>query len=97
MSSSRESYRTALDAGKPAGEKEQAYERAQVVLDRTNKELRAAKGEVNETALAARAAESNITDERRAANKKAKQRTHNRKLLTFFLRLAFVLGSLGVA
>lgn len=93
----RESYRTALDAGKPAGEKERAYERAQVGLDKTNKELRVAKGEVNETAVAARAAESNVNDARRAANKEAKQRAHNRKLLTFFLRLSFVLGTMGVA
>ena len=93
----RESYRTALDAGKPAGEEEQAYQRAQAKLKKTNKEVRVAERSVQIAAPAAKAAERNVAAARRAANKEAKQRAHNRKLLTFFLRLAFVLGTLGVA
>jgi hypothetical protein len=87
---SREAYRTALDANRPAAALELEYRQAQQQLDRAEQELRRAERRAEVTEPAAAAAH------RRAAERaEAERRTDAR--WTFLLRLGYALLALAVA
>jgi hypothetical protein len=86
----REEYRTALDAGRTAPRLEAAYRAAQRELGTARSEERAARSAVAAAQPAAQAAHSRAAEE-------ADDATRQSELLTFVLRLAFVLASLGLA
>ncbi len=68
MEVAREAYRTALDAGAPAGALELRYEDAQAAYERAQADLAAARAEVAAATPAAEVAQSRIAaDKRRAA------------------------------
>jgi hypothetical protein len=86
----RETYRTALDEGRPAPQLEQAYERAQ-------SEFAAANVLADDAAEAARAARpaADAAYQRQAEASEARFERH--ELVAFFVRLAFVLAALGAS
>jgi hypothetical protein len=84
----REAYRTALDAGRPAGELELAYEEAQAEHERARAALAAATQEVE----AARPA-ADIANRHAAEAQRERQDRH--ELAAFLFRLGFVLGLLA--
>jgi hypothetical protein len=84
----REAYRTALDADRPAAALERDYIGAQAALDDGEGRLEAARAEVNETAPAAKRAESHLSQER-----DSEQTRHDRQAL--LLRLALLAAMLG--
>jgi len=86
--STREAYRTALDADRPAAALERDYIGAQAALDDAEGRQTAARSEVSETAPAASRAESHISQERNS-----EQTRHDRQ--TFLLRLVLLAATLG--
>jgi hypothetical protein len=84
----REAYRTALDADRPAAALEREYVGAQATLDEAEGRLRAARAEVRQTAGAAERARSRLNREMRS-----EQTGHDRQ--TFLLRLALLAAMLG--
>ena len=86
----REEYRTALDAGRTAPRLEAAYRTTQRELGAAQRQERAARAE------AAAAQPEAVAAQRRAAEE-ADDATRQSELLTFVLRLAFVLAALAVA
>lgn len=84
----REAYRTALDAERPAAALERDYVGAQAALDDAEGSLEAARAEVSETAPAAKRAESHLSQERQS-----EQTRHDRQ--AFLLRLALLAAMLG--
>jgi hypothetical protein len=84
---SREAYRTALDAGEPAGDLRRRYEQDQADLERA--QARAATAQ--EAELAARPAANKA---QRRIGEASNSETRRAELIAFFLRLAFVLGTL---
>lgn len=86
--STREAYRTALDADHPAAALEKDYVAAQAALDDAEGRLVAARAEVRETAPAAKQAEAHLDQERRD-----EQTRHDRQ--TFLLRLVLLAAMLG--
>jgi len=84
----REAYRTALDADRPAAALERDYVGAQAALDDAEGRLKAARAEVNETTAAAERAEARLGQERHS-----EQTGHDRQ--TFLLRLALLAAMLG--
>jgi hypothetical protein len=85
----RETYRTALDEGRPAGELERAYEQAQAEHERARAELTAA----NRGVQAAKPA-ADIANRRAAEAQKEREDRH--ELAAFLFRLGFVLGLLAL-
>jgi hypothetical protein len=86
----REAYRTALDAGRPAGELERAYEQAQAEHERARAALAAAERDVQAARPAAEIAN------RRAAE--AQRESGDRhELAAFLFRLGFVLALLALS
>jgi hypothetical protein len=86
----REAYRTALDANRPAAALEAAYNRAQVRLTQTRRELAAARRAVTEAQPAAAAAQRHIASVQQGREQK-------RELLAFVFRLLFTIASLAFA
>ena len=86
----REAYRTALDADRPAAALERDYVDAQAALSNAEARQETARAEVNETAPAAARAESHLSQER-----DSEQSRHDRR--TFLLRLALLAAMLGVS
>lgn len=84
----REAYRTALDADRPAAALERDYVDAQATLGDAEGRLKAARAEVSGTAPAAKRAESHLSQERHS-----EQTRHDRQ--TFLLRLALLAAMLG--
>lgn len=97
MELKREAYRTSLDAGSPDESKKKAYQSAQSSLDSTNKKIRVTKRAEKLTAPAAKNAQRRIDRLKKAEEKRLEQRRHNREILTFFLRFAFVLLTMAAA
>jgi hypothetical protein len=91
----REAYRTALDAGKPAGELEQSYRRAQDAYENAALRTREKAAEVARLRAPAGAAETRVAAESRRAQKEFddQRREHDRN--TFLLRLLYVLAATG--
>lgn len=85
----REEFRAALDAGRPPAALERRYRAAQTAYAEAQAERRAAGG-----ALAAARPAAEAADERVAA--RVGERRDRQELVTFLLRLALVLVSLGV-
>lgn len=85
----REAYRTALDEGRRDPQLRRAYVRAQARLASSQQAVAAARREVGEAQPAAEAAQRHISEVQRG-------RTHNRELLAFVFRLAFVLAGIAV-
>jgi hypothetical protein len=86
--STREAYRTALDADRPAAALERDYVGAQAALDDAEGRREAARAEVSKTAPAARRAEARLDQERHS-----EQTRHDRQ--TFLLRLVLLAAMLG--
>jgi hypothetical protein len=86
----REAYRTALDAGAPAGPLERRYEAAQATRAEAQAALRDAEAAVGSAEPAAHAAESRIARAQQDALDRA-------ALLSFALRFAFVAFALASA
>lgn len=86
----REAYRTALDAGRQAPALERAYVRAQARLRRAQVAVGQARRAVAAAQPAADRAQRSISDE-------YDSRQDRRELITFVLRLLFVLASLAFA
>jgi hypothetical protein len=86
----RERYRTALDAGRTAPLLEARYRRAEAAYIASREGVASARARVASLQPAADAAHK-----RQAGESEAQRRSDER--LTFFLRLAFVLGLLGAA
>lgn len=84
----REAYRTALDAERPAAALERDYVAAQTGLDDADGRLKAARAEASATAPAAKRAESHLSQERHS-----EQTRHDRQ--TFLLRLVLLAAMLG--
>lgn len=84
----REAYRTALDADRPATALERDYVGAQAAFDDAEGRLEDARAEVSETAPAAERAESRLSHERQS-----EQTRHDRQ--TFLLRLTLLAALLG--
>lgn len=93
----RESYRTELDAGRPAKAKELVYRKTQQSLTATERNLHAARQAAERSAPAANAAQLRISEAQRQAGKKIDKEQSNQRLVTFLLRLAYVLGTLAFA
>jgi hypothetical protein len=87
----REAYRTALDAGRPAAELEQSYQRAQSAYEDARLQTRERQAAVTRLAPAAREARSRVAVQQRQAQREFddKRRDHDRN--TFLLRLVYVL------
>ena len=85
----REEYRAALDADEPSAALERQYRAAQ-------QELRTAQAAVVSAGRAAAAAEPAATAASRRADERRQDRLDRQQLVTFLLRLAFVLLALGV-
>jgi hypothetical protein len=93
----RERYRTALDAGQPAGELEAAYRRADRIHGDAQQRLRVAEDDL---ASARPPAEAAIARRDAAAQRLAEEYDDDRRtasLQTFGLRLALLLALLGLA
>jgi hypothetical protein len=86
----REAYRTALDAGRTAPGLEAAYRRAQRDFLAAQRTLQAARSDTNAAQPAAEGAQLRASEEAEAA-------TRQSELVTFLLRLAFVLATLACA
>lgn len=86
----REAYRTALDAGEPAGELRRGYLEAQAELVAATATLRSARSAERDAAPAAAAAERRIDQAEAAAAQRYddERRSHDR--LVFLLRLALL-------
>jgi hypothetical protein len=93
----REAYRTALDAGRPAADLEQSYRRAQSSYERAQRRTHAAAAARQAQQPQADAAQRRYDDVVLAVQRQREdtQRTHDRE--AFALRLAYVLGSVGLA
>lgn len=89
----REEYRTAIEAGQPVAELEQAYETAQAEFEAAEADVASAQQELSAAQPAADTAQQKLD----AANDKAaaEQRDHDRQ--TFLLRLLLVAGLLGLS
>ncbi len=85
----REAYRTALDAGKPAGQLERAYADAQERFD-------AARLEASEARAELRAAEFELREAERRAQTQFEERDDRRALYSFLARLVFVVALLAL-
>jgi hypothetical protein len=85
----REAYRTALDAGRTAPALEDAYRGAQRDFDTAQKEALTSRAEVAAAQPAASAAY-------RRASEEALEASRQSELVTFLLRLALVLATLGI-
>jgi hypothetical protein len=86
----RERYRTALDADQPAGDLEAAYRAAESTYSSARFEVDRARAEVAATRPAADAAYERAADEAQDASVRA-------ELITFAIRLALLLTTLGCA
>jgi hypothetical protein len=86
----RERYRTALDADQPAGELEAAYRAAESTYSSARSEVDRARAEVAATRPAADAAYARAADEAQNASVRG-------ELITFAIRLALLLTTLGCA
>jgi len=84
----REAYRTALDAGRTAPELEDAYRGAQRDFEAAQTEARTARAETAAAQPAADAAS-------RRASEEALEASRQSELVTFLLRLALLLATLG--
>jgi outer membrane murein-binding lipoprotein Lpp len=84
----REAYRTALDAGRPAPELEQAYRQSQQNFAQAQEDVRTAQSEVEAAQPAATAAAAH---ERRLYE----ERFDRHELVAFLFRLGFVLAAIG--
>lgn len=95
MEEARESYRTELDAGRPAPERESAYRSSQATVKSAGEEVSAAEGEVLRTAPAASAARKRVEVARKSYMKNIEDRAQGQRRLTFVLRLVFTLALLA--
>ena len=86
----REAYRTALEAGKPAGALEREYRRAQQTFARTGRELTRAEQDAAAARPAARVAEERLSRERQ-------DRTRRQGRVAFLLRFVFVAATITSA
>jgi hypothetical protein len=86
----REAYRTALDAGEPAGKLRERYGAAQAELARASAELRKAKGAEEATAPAAAAVQRRIGQARSATTERYEDERRSHDRLVFVLRLALL-------
>lgn len=86
----REAYRTALDADRPAAALERDYVSAQAALDDAERRLEAAKAEAKRIAPGAEGVEASLAQERQS-----EQSRHDRQ--TFLLRLALLAAMLGLS
>jgi hypothetical protein len=86
----RETYRTALDAGRTAPALQAAYRRAQ-------RDFAAARTRLREARAVSAAAQPAANAAYRRADAEALEASRQSELLTFVLRLAFVLAALGFA
>lgn len=93
----RETYRTALDAGEPAGALRADYTTAQAALARASAELRQAKSAEQATAPAAAAAGQRAEQARSAANESFEDERRSHDRLVFVLRLALLVALLAGA
>ena len=93
----RERYRTALDAGQPAGQLESAYRRADRGHDRAQEGLRVAEAAVAAAAPAAAAATTRRDAESQRLAAEYDDDRRRAALQTFGLRLALLLILLGLA
>lgn len=85
----REAYRTALDAGDPAPELEQAYERAQALRVETERELVDARQELATAEPVAQAAGARVADAQ-------EQALDRQALLSFAFRLVLVSATIAL-
>ncbi|MFL5896477.1 MAG: zinc ribbon domain-containing protein [Thermoleophilaceae bacterium] len=93
----REAYRTALEAGGPAGSLQRQYERAQTQFKRVGERVVASRAAARANAPAAARARQRLDAADRASARKAEadRRTTDRE--TFVVRLIYVLLTLAVA
>lgn len=91
----REAYRTALDAGEPAGELQQQYAAAQAELAATKATLEEARRAAQDAAPGAEAAERRIEEAEAAAMQRLDDERRNHDRLVFLLRLALVVALLA--
>jgi hypothetical protein len=83
----REAYRTALEANRPEAERlGHVYDRSQARLSRAERAVVAAQGDLRRAGPAAEAAHRHIGEVQTG-------RVNHRELVTFFVRLAFVLAN----
>lgn len=87
----REAYRTALDAGEPAGELRERYAAAQAELARASAELRNAKSAEEATAPAAAAVQRRVEQARSTATQRFEDERRSHDRLVFVLRLALLM------
>jgi hypothetical protein len=93
----REAYRTALEAGEPAGALEQRYERAQAALEEAEAKVDRVRRRTEELAGPARAARERIQEAQAREEETAEERLEARERETFGLRLGWVLLCLAGA
>jgi hypothetical protein len=84
----REAYRTALEAHRPSATLSRQYDRAQAALT-------AAQAAVRRTDAAAATAERKVTPLQARLSRRVDDREQARGLVTFLVRLAFVLATVG--
>jgi hypothetical protein len=84
----REAYRTALDAGQPAAELEQAYRQAEQTYAQAQADVQAARAEVSATQPAATAAAAH-------QQRLYEERFDRHELVAFLFRLGFVLAAMS--
>jgi len=93
----REAYRTALDAGEPAGALRVEYEAAQARLASTSKEVAAATRLEKRTLPAAQEAKERLAELRGDAAERADDDRAHHDRIVFFLRLGLLVLMLGGA
>lgn len=91
----REAYRTALDAGRSEAGLERAYLRGDARLDSERRQVRAAQDELEAARGPATAAQARIETAQRANFEQLEDERRADERLTFGLRLAYVLATLG--
>lgn len=91
----REAYRTALEAGQPAGSLEIAYRNAQERFEAAGREIERAEREVSATEPAAQAAQQRIGEVQEEARQEANERQEAHDRQTVALRIGLILAMLG--